>query len=40
MRESLGQVSMQNQNLLPHPPQCAHWGTFPRWGKDKESSVS
>ena len=20
--------------LLPHPPQCAHWGTFPRWGKD------
>ena len=17
----------------PHPPQCAHWGTFPQWGK-------
>ena len=20
--------------LLPHPPQCEHWGTFRRWGKD------
>ena len=22
------------RGLFPHLPQCAHWGTFPRWGKD------
>ena len=22
-------------DLLPHHSQCAHWGSFPRWGKHK-----
>ena len=29
-------------NLLPHPPQCAHWGTFPLGGrlrKNKKGQV-
>ena len=25
-------------NLLPHHPQCAHWGSFPRWGKHKRGA--
>ena len=29
-------------NLPPHPPQCAHWGTFPQGGRlknDKKGQV-
>ena len=27
-------------NLLPHHPQCAHWGSFPRWGKHKRGGAA
>ena len=42
MREKLTKAATQEwrslMNLLPHHPQCAHWGSFPRWGKHKRGA--